>query len=77
MLDQVADIQERDVQRTVDRLLALLVPALTIGLGLIVAVVIERYPRRESVGVLNYDKSWKSNGSTDDNAPRSQTFYRP
>ena len=40
MLDQVADIQERDVQRTVSRLLALLVPALTIGLGLIVAVVI-------------------------------------
>jgi general secretion pathway protein F len=40
MLDQIADIQERDVQRTVSRLLALLVPALTIGLGLIVAVVI-------------------------------------
>jgi general secretion pathway protein F len=40
MLDQVADIQERDVQRTVNRLLALLVPALTIGLGLVVAVVI-------------------------------------
>lgn len=40
MLDQVADIQERDVQRTVGRLLALLVPALTIGLGLLVAVVI-------------------------------------
>jgi general secretion pathway protein F len=40
MLDQVADIQERDVQRTVSRLLALLVPALTIGLGLVVAVVI-------------------------------------
>lgn len=40
MLDQVAEIQERDVQRTVGRLLAMLVPALTIGLGLIVAVVI-------------------------------------
>ncbi len=40
MLDQVAEIQERDVQRTIGRLLALLVPALTIGLGLIVAVVI-------------------------------------
>jgi general secretion pathway protein F len=40
MLDQTADIQERDVQRAVGRLLALLVPALTIGLGLIVAVVI-------------------------------------
>ncbi len=40
MLDQTADIQERDVQRAVSRLLALLVPALTIGLGLIVAVVI-------------------------------------
>ncbi len=40
MLDQVAVIQERDVERTVSRLLALLVPALTIGLGLIVAVVI-------------------------------------
>jgi len=40
MLDQVATIQERDVQRTISRLLALLVPALTIGLGLIVAVVI-------------------------------------
>lgn len=40
MLDQTADIQERDVQRAVGRMLALLVPALTIGLGLIVAVVI-------------------------------------
>lgn len=40
MLDQVGEIQERDVQRTIARLLALLVPALTIGLGLIVAVVI-------------------------------------
>lgn len=40
MLDQVAEIQERDVQRTIGRLLSLLVPALTIGLGLIVAVVI-------------------------------------
>lgn len=40
MLDQVAVIQERDVQRTISRLLAMLVPALTIGLGMIVAVVI-------------------------------------
>jgi len=40
MLDQVATIQERDVQRTIGRLLALLVPTLTIGLGLMVAVVI-------------------------------------
>ena len=40
MLERVADILERDVQHGVDRLLALLVPGLTVALGLVVAVIV-------------------------------------
>ncbi len=40
ILLRIADIFEREVQRTMDRLLALLVPALTIGLGVIIAGII-------------------------------------
>jgi general secretion pathway protein F len=40
MLLKVADIYDQEGRRTVDRLLAMLVPAMTIGLGVIVALVI-------------------------------------
>lgn len=40
MLLHVAEIFERDAQRTIDRLLAMLVPALTIGLGAFIAGII-------------------------------------
>jgi general secretion pathway protein F len=40
MLMQAAEIFDADAQRTLQRLLALLVPAITIVLGLIVAVII-------------------------------------
>jgi general secretion pathway protein F len=40
MLLKVADIYEQETRRGVDRLLALLVPAVTIGLGIVVALVI-------------------------------------
>ena len=40
MLMKVAGIYEDEVRRTVQRLLALLVPAVTLGLGLIVAVIV-------------------------------------
>ena len=40
MLQEVADIYDLDVQRTLDRLLALLVPAMTVVLGLIIAGVV-------------------------------------
>jgi len=40
MLTRLADIYDREVQLTVERLVALLVPALTIALGLVIAAVI-------------------------------------
>ena len=40
MLLKLADIYDRDVQRRIERLLALLVPLLTIGLGFIVAGIV-------------------------------------
>jgi general secretion pathway protein F len=40
MLLKVADIYDRETRRSIDRLLALMVPGVTIGLGAIVAVVI-------------------------------------
>ena len=40
MLLRQADIYDREVQRLIDRLLAALVPALTIGLGGVVAIII-------------------------------------
>ena len=40
MLLRVAAIYDEEVRRTVDRLLALLVPAVTIVLGLVIAVII-------------------------------------
>ncbi|MBV8778454.1 MAG: type II secretion system F family protein [Alphaproteobacteria bacterium] len=40
MLLKIAEIYDADTQRTVARLLALLVPAVTVGLGLIVALVV-------------------------------------
>lgn len=40
MLLKLADIYDRETRRSIDRLLALLVPAVTIGLGLVVAVVV-------------------------------------
>ncbi|MFQ5984829.1 MAG: type II secretion system F family protein [Alphaproteobacteria bacterium] len=40
MLDKVAEIYDREVQRTVERMLALLVPVLTIGLGVLIAAII-------------------------------------
>ena len=40
MLFKAADIYDDEVQRTISRLLALLVPALTLGLGLLIAVII-------------------------------------
>jgi general secretion pathway protein F len=40
MLAEVADIYDQDVQRLLDRLLAMMVPAITIAMGLIVALII-------------------------------------
>lgn len=40
MLSQVAKIYEAEVQRSLDRLLALLAPTLTVGLGVVVAAII-------------------------------------
>jgi general secretion pathway protein F len=40
MLLKTADIYEQDSRRSIERLLAVLVPALTIGLGVVVALVI-------------------------------------
>jgi general secretion pathway protein F len=40
MLQEVAEIYDQDVQRTIERLLALLVPAITIGMGMIIALII-------------------------------------
>jgi general secretion pathway protein F len=40
MLAEVADIYDQDVQRQLDRLLALLVPAITIGMGIVVALIV-------------------------------------
>ncbi len=40
MLLKLAEIYDRESRRSIDRLLSLLVPAVTIGLGLIVAVVV-------------------------------------
>jgi len=40
MLAEVADIYDQEVQRLLDRLLALLVPAITVGMGIIVALII-------------------------------------
>ena len=40
MLIQVADIYDEEVRRTLQRLLSLLAPMITIGLGLVVAVII-------------------------------------
>jgi general secretion pathway protein F len=40
MLAEVADIYDQEVQRLLDRLLALMVPAITIGMGMIVALII-------------------------------------
>ena len=40
MLLKIADIYDQETRRSVERLLALLVPAVTIGLGIVVALVI-------------------------------------
>lgn len=40
MLLQVAEIYDAEVKRTINRMLALLVPAITIGLGLVIVVII-------------------------------------
>jgi general secretion pathway protein F len=40
MLMRVADIYDTEVQRTIQRLLSLLVPLITIGLGVLIAVII-------------------------------------
>jgi general secretion pathway protein F len=40
ILNEVAEIYDQDVQRALERLLALLVPALTIGMGMIIAFII-------------------------------------
>ena len=40
MLAEIADIYDQEVQRLLDRLLALMVPAITIGMGLLVALII-------------------------------------
>ena len=54
ILLRIADIFEREVQRTMDRLLALLVPALTIGLGVIIAGIIASV----LVAILSTSISW-------------------
>jgi general secretion pathway protein F len=40
MLAEVADIYDQEVQRLLDRLLALMVPAITVGMGVVVALII-------------------------------------
>jgi len=40
LLAEAADLLEAEAQRTVDRLLALLVPAITIGMGAIIGVIV-------------------------------------
>jgi Type II secretory pathway, component PulF len=40
MLLRVADVYDGEVERAVERLLTLLVPVVTLGLGLIIAVII-------------------------------------
>ena len=40
MLLKIAEVFDRDVRSTIERLMTLLVPALTITLGLIIAVII-------------------------------------
>lgn len=40
MLTKTADIYDQEVKRTVERLLAILIPAITICLGLVVAGII-------------------------------------
>jgi general secretion pathway protein F len=40
MLLRVADIYDAEVKRTIERLLALLVPVITVGLGILIAVII-------------------------------------
>ncbi len=40
ILLRIADIFDREVQRTMERLLALLVPLLTVGLGMVIAAII-------------------------------------
>ncbi len=40
MLGRVADIYDTEVERTVQQLLALLVPVITIGLGALIAAII-------------------------------------
>jgi general secretion pathway protein F len=40
MLLRIADIYDLEVRSTVDRLMSLLVPALTLGLGLVIAAII-------------------------------------
>ena len=40
MLLRVADIYEEETERTIGRLLGLLVPVITIGLGVVVAFII-------------------------------------
>ena len=40
MLEQLASIYDREVQEATKRLMALLVPLLTIGLGVVIAIII-------------------------------------
>jgi general secretion pathway protein F len=40
MLMKIADVFDREVRSTIERLMTLLVPALTITLGLIIALII-------------------------------------
>jgi len=40
MLAEVADIYDQEVQRQLDRLLAMLVPAITVGMGIVVALIV-------------------------------------
>ena len=40
MLMKVAEIYDREVQLTIERMMSLLVPVLTIGLGLVIAAII-------------------------------------
>jgi general secretion pathway protein F len=40
MLIKIADIYDREVKSTIDRMMTLFVPVLTIGLGMIIATII-------------------------------------
>jgi general secretion pathway protein F len=40
MLSEVAEIYDQEVQRTLERLLAILVPALTVAMGALIALII-------------------------------------